>query len=86
MIKAARKNQQLTQAALADRVGTTQRRISFIENGRPGTSIDLVLRALAMLRIRLNGQLPDDRHPIVQHKTASLIDSIADRRGKKSSG
>jgi transcriptional regulator with XRE-family HTH domain len=86
LIKAARKNQQLTQVALADRVGTTQRRISFIENGRPGTSIDLVLRALAILKIRLDGQLPGDRHPSLQHKTASLIDKIADQRRKKNSG
>ncbi len=86
LIKAARKHQQLTQVALADRVGTTQRRISFIENGRPGTSIDLVLRALAILKIRLDGQLPGGQHPSLQHKTASLIDAIADQRRKKNSG
>jgi len=86
LIKAARKNQQLTQAALAGRVGTTQRRISFIESGRPGTSIDLVLRAAAILKIRLAGQLPGDQHPSLQHNTTSLIDTIADQRRKKNSG
>ena len=86
LIKAARKNQQFTQAALAARVGTTQRRISFIESGRPGTSIDLVLRVVAILKIRLDGQLPGDQHPGLQHKTASLIDTIADRRRTKDSG
>ncbi len=86
LIKAARKNQQLTQAALAGRVGTTQRRISIIESGRPGTSIDLILRTVAILKIRLDGQLPDGKHRILQHRTASLIDTVADQRRSKNSG
>jgi HTH-type transcriptional regulator/antitoxin HipB len=74
LIRNARKGYGWSQDELARRVGTTQKWISFVENGRPGLQLDLVLRTLAVLRITLDGQLPVDTKP-----STSLIDKVADR-------
>lgn len=73
LIRVARKVHGYSQGELARQVGTTQKWISFAENGRPGAQLDLVLRTLATLRISLDARLPDDS----TGSGSSLIDIVA---------
>lgn len=73
LIRSARKSYDWSQDELARRVGTTQKWISFVENGRSGLQLDLVLRTLAVLRIILDGRLSTDAK-----RSKSLIDKVAD--------
>lgn len=73
LVRAARKARGWSQADLAARMGTTQKWVSFVENGRPGSPLDMVLRTLATLKVSVDARLPDDRV-----KPWSLIDQVAD--------
>jgi y4mF family transcriptional regulator len=53
LIRAKRSERSWTQGELARHVGTTQRWISEIENGKATAEIGMVLRTLSMLGIRL---------------------------------
>lgn len=46
LVKELRKNQNLSQDALAKKMGSSQSRIAKIESGDPSVSLDLVVRAL----------------------------------------
>lgn len=73
LIRAARKSRGWSQADLATRVGTTQKWVSFVENGRPGSPLDMVLRTLAALRVAVDARLPGETAT-----PRSLIDQVAD--------
>jgi len=45
LLKATRKSQNLTQKALADKLGTSQSRVAKIEAGDPSVSLDLLFRS-----------------------------------------
>lgn len=49
VIRRLRTMKGMTQAELADRAGTVQKRISIIESGHPGTKIDIICDILAAL-------------------------------------
>lgn len=46
LVKELRKNQNLSQDALAKKMGSSQSRIAKIESGDPSVSLDLIVRAL----------------------------------------
>jgi HTH-type transcriptional regulator/antitoxin HipB len=75
LIRSTRKSLGWSQGALAQQVGTTQKWISFVENGSPGAQLDLVLRTLAALRINLEPHLPTDSRSL----KPSLIDQVVNR-------
>jgi y4mF family transcriptional regulator len=77
LIRSTRKAAGWSQGELARQVGTTQKWISFVENGRPSAQLDMVLRTLAILRISLDARLPAGAD-----ETPSLIDLVADQRGR----
>ena len=56
LIRSERSRQALTQAELAERIGTTQRWISEIENGKASAEIGRVLRCLQALGLELEAQ------------------------------
>jgi y4mF family transcriptional regulator len=64
LIRAKRSERSWTQGELARHVGTTQRWISEIENGKATAEIGMVLRTLSMLGIRLEvgGPSPENVH------------------------
>ncbi len=68
LIKEARNRRELSQAALAKLINTTQTWVSWIENGKPGAEIGSVLLALTTLGVEMNFDLP----------TSSLITSLDD--------
>lgn len=53
-IRQQRIAQRLSQLALADLVGTGQKTVSMIENGKPGTRIDTIFALLAALDMELS--------------------------------
>lgn len=75
LIRATRKSLGWSQGELASQVGTTQKWVSFVENGRPGAQLDLVLRTLAVLRVTLEARPPAGSRSVEE----SLIDQIANR-------
>lgn len=56
-IKLSRKQKKMSQSELADKVGTSQRWISEIENGKNRAQIGLVLKCMRILEIKLDAQL-----------------------------
>ena len=50
-LRARRERQNLTQAALARRLGSSQSRVAKMETGDPTVSIDLLVRALLALGV-----------------------------------
>jgi transcriptional regulator with XRE-family HTH domain len=81
LIRGTRKSLGWSQSALAQQVGTTQKWISFVENGSPGAQLDLVLRTQAALRVDLEPHLQTDSR---RSKKPSLIDQVADRHRRGS--
>ncbi len=51
-LQSERKRQQVSQAALAERMHSSQSRVAKIEAGDPSVSIDLMIRALLGLGVR----------------------------------
>lgn len=58
-IRIARKQQQLTQAELAERIGVSRQWLWRAERGGGGMDLDLVLRAFRALGIEVRVILPD---------------------------
>jgi y4mF family transcriptional regulator len=89
LIRARRTDKGWSQAELARSLGTTQRWISEIENGKATAEIGMVLRTLAMLDIRLEAGPPPDTHPrpealpIPDLPTATDLDDILDGKGQR---
>ncbi|MGH8278343.1 MAG: helix-turn-helix transcriptional regulator [Gammaproteobacteria bacterium] len=78
LVRTARVARGWSQAVLAREAGTTQKQVSFVENGRLGTSIDLVLRLFSVLKVTLVAELATSaRSP------AHWIDEVADRGRKR---
>lgn len=59
-IEAARKANGLSQAELARRAGTTQSKVSHIENGKDTTHVGIVLRLIAALGLVVAIRAPGD--------------------------
>lgn len=84
LIRAKRSERDWTQGELARHVGTTQRWISEIENGKATAEIGMVLQTLSMLGIRLEVGGPSPEHvlrePSVSHDmpTSDDLDDIVD--------
>jgi DNA-binding XRE family transcriptional regulator len=51
LVKSQRMKKKWTQQQLADSMGTSQSRVAKIEAGNPGTSLDLMIKALLQLDI-----------------------------------
>lgn len=87
LIRAKRTDKGWTQADLARNLGTTQRWISEIENGKATAEIGMVLQALASLGIRLEIGSPaapsrwPDADPLGDLATGSDLDDIVDGPG-----
>lgn len=86
LIRARRTEKDWTQADLARSLGTTQRWISEIENGKATAEIGMVLQALSMLGIRLEAAPADAPRPKTQAAapdlaTAADLDDILDGPG-----
>lgn len=86
LIRARRTEKDWTQADLARSLGTTQRWISEIENGKATAEIGMVLQALSMLGIRLEAAPADAPRPKAQAAapdlaTAADLDDILDGPG-----
>lgn len=56
LIRDSRRRAGLSQAALAERIGTTQPWVSEIERGKGTAEIGMILRVLATLDIQLSGK------------------------------
>jgi transcriptional regulator with XRE-family HTH domain len=67
-LRAARTRGGLTQAALAERVGTSQATISAYENGRKQPSVETLARLLAATGSRLT--VEHDHHPVLRPSPA----------------
>lgn len=63
LIKEGRARSGLSQAALAEKINSTQTWISWIENGKPTAEIGLVLQTLGVLGVTMDFQLPSDDKP-----------------------
>ena len=74
LVRARRTEKGWTQADLARNVGTTQRWISEIENGKATAEIGMVLQTLAMLGIRLEAGAPAAP---VHRSVAAPLDDLA---------
>lgn len=87
LVRASRTEKGWTQADLARNVGTTQRWISEIENGKATAEIGMVLQTLSMLGIRLEAGMPvapsrrPDGEPLQDLATGSDLDDIVDGPG-----
>ncbi len=87
LVRASRTEKGWTQADLARNVGTTQRWISEIENGKATAEIGMVLQTLSMLGIRLEAGVPaaprrwPDGEPLQDLATGSDLDDIVDGPG-----
>lgn len=86
LIRARRTDKDWTQADLARSLGTTQRWISEIENGKATAEIGMVLQALSMLGIRLEAAPADAPRSKAQVAapdlaTAADLDDILDGPG-----
>ncbi len=58
LIKEARRQRGLSQAALAKLINSTQTWVSWIENGKQSAEIGSVLLALTVLGVEMNFNLP----------------------------
>lgn len=87
LIKDARLKAGLSQTALANMLKTTQGWVSEVENGKPTAQINMVLRALNALGIRLDARLtvPHSDRPAMPSSTRPTRPGIADvlQRTKK---
>ncbi len=87
LIRARRTDKGWTQADLARNLGTTQRWISEIENGKATAEIGMVLQALSMLGIRLEAASAVDPRPrgeaapMPDLATSADLDDILDGPG-----
>lgn len=79
LIRAARKAKGWTQARLARELGSTQKWVSQIENGRPGADLDRVLRALSLLGVILDARLPGYPRGGSGREPHGLANRVADR-------
>lgn len=79
LIRAARKAKGWTQARLAGELGSTQKWVSQIENGRPGADLDRVLRALSLLGVILDARLPGYSRGGSGKEPYGLVNKVADR-------
>lgn len=61
LVREARKARGWTQAELAKRIKTTQKSVSLLEGGRTDARLDTVLRALAVLRVQLSGDIKSEQ-------------------------
>lgn len=77
LIRARRTEKDWTQADLARSLGTTQRWISEIENGKATAEIGMVLQALSMLGIRLEAA-PADAPRLKSQAAAPDLATAAD--------
>lgn len=82
LIRAARLQKGWLQSDLARHVGSTQKRVSFVEHGKPGTSIDIILRMLSALQVVLDARLSDAAPSTTKSNLASLVNKVADRQSK----
>lgn len=62
-VKKARRDQSLSQSDLAARVEVDRQWVYRLENGEPGVSLGLVLRALNMLGLKLEISALDEKVP-----------------------
>lgn len=81
LIRAARQAQQWSQSQLAAEIGSTQKWVSQIENGRPGADLDRVLRALVALGVTLDGRLAGTQLSAPQDPSFQLVNFVADSAG-----
>jgi len=87
LVRARRTEKGWTQADLARSVGTTQRWVSEIENGKATAEIGMVLQTLSMLGVRLEAGMADaprpwpDGDPLQDLATGSDLDDIVDGPG-----
>jgi transcriptional regulator with XRE-family HTH domain len=72
VVKAARKARAMSQADLAKRLGVSRLWINEFEGGKPTARLDLVLRALAELDIKLTAQTGD------KVRTEDLVETPSD--------
>ncbi|MCA8893586.1 MAG: helix-turn-helix transcriptional regulator [Hyphomonas sp.] len=83
LIKSRRKARGLGQAELAEKVGVSRRWLNQVESGKPGASMGLVLRTLAVLDTQLlvsdnRQQRPDvDIPPILGPGIDLIIDDLS---------
>jgi y4mF family transcriptional regulator len=80
IVAAARRHRKLTQAELAQAIGSTQAWVSEVEQGKETAQIGKVLRALSHLGVRLQtGVVPWSarRSPAPESKSVALSDIIA---------
>ncbi len=61
IIREQRRKQQLDQQELADRVGVSRQWIVAIEKGKPRAEMDLVLRTLRALGLKLDVEIGQER-------------------------
>lgn len=81
LVKGYRREHELTQTELAERLGVSQRWVSHVENGKPTLQLGLVLRVFNELGIQLTAGMaavaPGAERP-VKPKRVTDIDSIVD--------
>ena len=79
LIAAVRTDLGLTQDQLAERAGVSRVWLGMVENGKPTTRLDLVLRTLNELGITLNAHGPDQTSDEINEPQIAIdIDAIAD--------
>ena len=89
IIETARRRRNMTQAALAKAIGSSQAWISEVEKGKDSARIGKVLRTLSYLGVRLQvGEAPWSRSPVNTPSTggislAGILDKHASKRTKK---
>jgi HTH-type transcriptional regulator / antitoxin HipB len=82
LIRQRRRDLELDQRTLAQRVGVSRLWIIEIEAGKPRASLGLVLRTLNVLGVRLSTAEPKKRSPLVV-PPAPDIDAIVSAARKK---
>jgi transcriptional regulator with XRE-family HTH domain len=77
-VKAQRKQRQMTQATIAERIGVSNVYISNVENGIKGISLDVLLRLAREFDISLDSLVFEEPHirlPKVYRKLADVLTS-----------
>ena len=77
IIATARRHHQLTQAALARKLGTTQAWVSEVEHGKQTAQIGKILRALSYLGVRLQTGVVPWGAPEVRKSRAPRTPSVS---------
>lgn len=72
----------LDQASLAQKAGVSRLWVNQVEQGKPGASLGLILRALAVLGVELTADAPVDPG-VARHVSTPDIDAIIDRARRK---